>query len=711
MSESRPGDTFQPGDVLNNTYRIEAILGRGGTSEVYRARSEISGRVVAVKVLRGELSSNEDYLVLMRREEDVREIRHDAIVRYFDNQRTDEGRVYLVMDHVDGRGLDAVMRDGPLAAGDVMTIARRVADGLAAAHAKGIVHRDLSPDNIILKGGDPAQAVIIDFGIAKDVNPDAHTIVGSDFAGKFSYAAPEQLAGRTDARSDVYALGATLLAAFRGRRPDVGSNPIEVLETKKRPPDLSGVPEPLAGLIGRMMAPEPENRFQSAAEIVGAIDAAPVTAGDAGADDRTVVAPPPKTARPAAPASPNPSGGARKGRGGLWAALAVALLAAIGAAAWLTGAADRIAGGPPLPVADPYEFAAARGADGAVTARGVLPSEDARERMDALLGSLGGGGDLTLASGAIGPDWEDRLLTAVDAVAVLPEWRVSAIGDRIDVTGRAEDAAQEDAVQASLAPAYPDGAPGRIDISAPAPFLSPDDVRAAIGPLADCGPLRLSAAPPTGYGPSDPIGVAGAVASPEARVALSDTLRTLAKGRPVDLDVETLNPALCTVDAALPQAAPAGFDVDLGFGDRAGPNVSGVYLVGENPVIDVVIPEDVTTGYLYVSAIDVSGAVFHMLPNLQRPENAIEALRDGRDGDVPVRVAYPLAESGAGRIAFTVDEDTLGKTRIEVIHSDAPLFEVARPTTESAASYAEALMTEAGAVRSLDSRILTLEAP
>ena len=709
MTGSRPGDTFQPGDVLNNTYRIEAILGRGGTSEVYRARSEISGRVVAVKVLRGELSSNEDYLVLMRREEDVREIRHDAIVRYFDNQRTDEGRVYLVMDHVDGRGLDAVMRDGPVAAGDVLTVARRVADGLAAAHAKGIVHRDLSPDNIILKNGDPAQAVIIDFGIAKDVNPDAHTIIGSDFAGKFSYAAPEQLAGRTDARSDVYALGATLLAAFRGRTPDVGANPIEVLEAKKRPPDLSGVPEPLAGLIGRMMAPEPERRFQSAAEIVRAIDAG--RAGDA--DERTVVAPAPRTApAPRAPRAGDPAPPAvpRKGRGGLWAALAVLSLAALGLAAWLTGAAD-LGRAPALPVAEPYELTAARSADGAVTANGVVPSEEARAELDALLASLGGGGDLTLASGAIGPDWDARVLAAVDAVAILPEWRMTATGDRIDVSGRAEDAAQKDAVEAALAPAFPDGAPGRIDISAPAPFLSPDEVRAALASVSDCGDLRIAEAPPTGFGPQDAIGVSGAVASAATRAALSDALRAIAGGRSVDLDVETLNPALCTVDAALPRAAPGGFGIDLGFGDRSGPNVSGVYLVGENPVIDVMIPEGVTSGYLYVSAIDVSGTVFHLLPNLQRPENAVEALRGGRRGDVAVRVAYPLAESGPGRIAFTVDEDTLGKTRIEVIHSDGPLFEVARPTTESAASYAEALVNEAGAVRSLDSRVLTLEAP
>ncbi|MEM6659674.1 MAG: serine/threonine protein kinase, partial [Pseudomonadota bacterium] len=86
-SKNNPG-IFEIGDVLNNTYRIDKVLGLGGTSEVYRAVSEISGRIVAIKALRAEFSRNEDFLNLMTREEAMREIRHDAIVRYYDNQRT-----------------------------------------------------------------------------------------------------------------------------------------------------------------------------------------------------------------------------------------------------------------------------------------------------------------------------------------------------------------------------------------------------------------------------------------------------------------------------------------------------------------------------------------------------------------------------------------------------------------------------------------------
>ena len=212
MIESRPGDAFQPGELLNNTYRIESILGRGGTSDVYKARSEISGRLMALKVLKAELSGNDDYLVLLTREEEIRDIRHDAVVRYSECSRTQSGHIYLLMDYVEGPGLDKRLKQGPMPADELLTVCRRVAEGLQAAHSRNIVHRDLSPDNIILRDGEPSQAIIIDFGIAKDTNPGAETIVGNEFAGKYAYAAPEQLNGQTDARSDIYSLGALLLA-------------------------------------------------------------------------------------------------------------------------------------------------------------------------------------------------------------------------------------------------------------------------------------------------------------------------------------------------------------------------------------------------------------------------------------------------------------------------------------------------------------------
>ncbi|MEP1494841.1 serine/threonine-protein kinase, partial [Pseudophaeobacter sp.] len=272
MITSQPGDLFQPGDLLNNTYRIEMLLGRGGTSNVYKARSEISGNLVAIKVLKQEFSGNEDFTVLMAREENIREIRHDAVVRYSENHRTPDGHIYLLMDYIDGPGLDKKLKQGPMDAADLLIICRRVAEGLKAAHARNIVHRDLSPDNIILRDGNPAQAVIIDFGIAKDTNPGAQTIVGNEFAGKYSYAAPEQLSGNTDARADIYSLGALLLANFRGAAPSLGANPMEVVENKQKPLNTEGLPTPFKQLIERMCDPDPDRRLGSAADVLTFLD-------------------------------------------------------------------------------------------------------------------------------------------------------------------------------------------------------------------------------------------------------------------------------------------------------------------------------------------------------------------------------------------------------------------------------------------------------
>ncbi len=132
-------------------------------------------------------------------------------------------------------------------------------------------------------------------------------------------------------------------------------------------------------------------------------------------------------------------------------------------------------------------------------------------------------------------------------------------------------------------------------------------------------------------------------------------------------------------------------------------------------MIDIVLPDDVTDGFLSVSILDVSGNVFHVLPNVNRPDHDIASLRAGRDGAVPVRVAFPLEEAAADRLAFTVDATTLGKSKVIALLSGAPLFDEMRPTTESAGGFAQALRrrSETGDVLlwSLDTRILTSAEP
>ncbi|NBZ90098.1 serine/threonine protein kinase [Stagnihabitans tardus] len=741
MADSRPGDIFQPGDLLNNTYRIEEVLGRGGTSEVYKARNDISGRFVAIKVLKSEFSGDEAFLTLMRREEEIREIRHDAVVRYSENHRTPEGLVYLVMDHVDGPGLDLVLKQGGMGADDLVKVCRRVASGLAVAHGRRIIHRDLSPDNIILKHGRPEEAVIIDFGIAKDANPGAQTIVGNEFAGKYAYAAPEQLAGKTDARSDLYALGALLLATFRGKRPDPGANPMEVVQKKGQALDTSGVPEPLKSLIDRLAAPDPAQRFQTAEEVLRFIDSA-------SADERTVIVPRAASgaasgaAPPTAPAVERPpvapptevqaraaeapavigtlSGAkaaapapAPRSKAGLWAVLALVLLGVGGGGAWYSGALSSLTA-PALPRAEPYSLIVDKAEGAPPRAVGVVPSVEVLEALKTAVEAQGGKADLSLASGDIGPSWGADVLAVVEAVQKLDSFKLAVTGNEAAVSGATTDAGLQEAAMAAVGklPGVLQGQ-GQIELVAKVPqFLTADDLKPVLAQEADCGDLVLVDPPALGYGKEDTIQVAGRLAKPEQQVALFDALSSAAPGRKVDLKIELLNPSLCQIETALPEAHDGPFRFDFGFGDRPDDNPSGRYFVGENPVIDLVIPAEVTTGYVSVAIVDVSGNVYHLLPNLNRPENSVEALRAGQAGEVKVRIAYPLADNDdPAHIAFTVDATTLGKSKVVVLQSGSPLFPEMRPTTESVGGYAQALKAEVEAgkldVLSINSRILT----
>ncbi|MEM9344826.1 MAG: protein kinase [Pseudomonadota bacterium] len=700
MIGARPGDTFQPGDLLNNTYRVEAVLGRGGTSEVYRARSEISGRPVAVKALKAEFAENREFLALLTREEEIREIRHEAVVRYSENHRTSDGKVYLVMDYIDGPRLDERMRQGGLPMVDLLTIAGRVASGLKAAHAQNIVHRDLSPDNIILRNGSPAEAVIIDFGIAKDETPGAETIVGQEFAGKYSYAAPEQMHGQTDARSDLYSLGALLLAAFRGERPDAGRNPMEVVKRKEEPLDTAGVPEPLKSIIDKLSDPAPEKRFQSAQALLDALGPGAVEEDD----ETTIVAPPPGK-KPKKPP-------AKSGRGGLIAVVGVVvLLAAGGAGAAFMGLIPGI-GPSRLPLADPFTLVINNPRDAAPTAQGVVPTEEMVAELTGFMDSIGGTAEVSAARGPIAETWGDDVLTLLETVEPLSEWTVTLENDTASLSALAENRDTRAAVLRALSGGMPGALSGPIEIVQGPVILPVPEVDALLRQFADCGPLRLVSPPTeTGYAMDDTISVAGRLSSQRTRVALADAILAVAGDRQLVIDTALLNPALCAVDVALPAAPSGGLSVDYSFGGDGATNPSGTFKVGDNPVIDIIIPGDVTTGYLSVSVVDVSGNVFHLLPNIARPDNAVEVLRDGRTGAVPVRVAFSQEEAaGTSLIAFLVDSSALGTSRIIAVHSDTPLFDGLRPTTESAGAYAEALRFQTQnnplAIRSVDTELL-----
>lgn len=694
MIDSRPSDIFQPGEILNSTYRIEGILGRGGTSEVYKAKSEVSGRYVALKVLSSEFSNNDDYLVLMKREEEIRDVRHDAVVRYSEISRTRDGKVYLTMDFLDGPSLEDKLKSGGMSADDLMAVAARVAEGLIATHARNIIHRDLSPDNILLRNGRPDEAVIIDFGIARDTNPGAATIVGNEFAGKYSYAAPEQLSGNTDARSDIYALGALLLATFRGAKPNVGRNPLEFVESKKAPLDVSGVPEPLGALIARMTDPDPDGRFQSAHELLDAIH--PSFHG-------TVIGTPVSDVSRIRPDAARSA--ADEGSRGfpVKPLVAVAAVLAIAAGLYFSRVLDPLLA-PRLPTADPYVLFAQGGLDMPTTINGNVPDEELQADLVEMAQGNGGSADVVLATGNIAETWSEAIEFVLDEVVPLEEWTVSVDGNFVQIVGRADSSATGDAIEQSLMSAEVLAAlTVDTQILAEPERLPWGDVEAVMSRRADCGPLTLVNPPFEGYAASDPIVIRGDVSASRTREALFQDLTAIAESRRVMIDVAVAGPEACLLDMIFDTFGPGGFDIRFSRGKTGEAVPSGEFKPDQNPVIEVEVPADATTGYLWVSSINDSGEVINILPTDAHPETSIEALRGGLDGGMPVRVAYTLAErDGPGGdpnlIALLLD-DTLGASRIVAIHSETPLFDNPRPISESLEGFFDALHSEVKAGR------------
>jgi outer membrane protein assembly factor BamD (BamD/ComL family) len=271
---------LQPGVVLNNTHRVDQMLGRGGMGEVYRGTNVHTGDQVAIKVIRPELVDDGHMRDLFLREAmALRKIRHPAIVSYEGASADASGRLYLVMDFVEGPSLAQFVTQRPLTPAEMRGLRRRVAEGLQAAHDQNVVHRDLSPDNIILRGGDLNQATIIDFGIARRTDAAKTSLIGQSFAGKVEYAAPEQFGmytGAADARSDIYTLGLVLVAAVQGHPLDMGTSPVAAIDARKKVPDLSRVPPELRPGLTRMLEPDPAARPQSMRDVAAldALDAA-----------------------------------------------------------------------------------------------------------------------------------------------------------------------------------------------------------------------------------------------------------------------------------------------------------------------------------------------------------------------------------------------------------------------------------------------------
>lgn len=636
LKEPQPHDVFQAGQILNNTYEIKGLLGRGGTGEVYLAHHQIVEREMAIKVLNSIFSGNDDYLELMKREEQMRMIINDAVVRYNECSRTAEGHVYLVMDYIDGPSLNDVMADRQLDVGDLMIVAQRVLEGLVATHAQGVVHRDLSPDNIILRKGDPGRATIIDFGIAKDTSAGARTIVGNDFAGKYEYAAPEQLEGTATDRSDLYALGASLLAALRQQVPEVGRSPMEIWRTKQEPLDVSGVPAPLDGLISWLSAPESGARPTSAAEALDHVRNLLETGGET--DSPTVVPTPRREA--ATPSSVTPQAEARastpppahvtgvpkskpaakdKADDGkkrspavpIAAGLAIAVL--IGAGLWLSG----LVGGR-LPIAAPYRFEAVLGAQGNGSLAGNAPSEEAANVLaNAFNRSTGvsvAPDALALARGAPSENWAARVGDLLRLLAPLETFSLALSDSAGQLEGFAPNTTVRNETERRLeAWANAASVALAVDVVAGPLVLTPQDLQPTLDALSTCGRLFQSGNDSGAYALGDTITITGDVASDRDAEALRNGLAQTVGDRNLQVNTTTLNDDLCAIRAVLP---PVTGDVVIRLysGETGERSTTGVFRTGQNPVVDVEVPATMTEGWLWVLVVDNTGKVFHILP-------------------------------------------------------------------------------------------------
>jgi eukaryotic-like serine/threonine-protein kinase len=272
-----------PGTRLNGIYEIERLIAVGGMGEVYKGRAIQTGDAVAIKTIRPEMAENESALMLFRKEAAaLHNLYHEAIVRYYVfSVDPDLGAPYLAMEYVDGEPLADVLKRGPLDYDAVRVLQRRLAGGLQAAHELGIVHRDVSPDNIILPSGNVSRAKIIDFGIARTTLFGDATVIGGGFAGKFSYVSPEQLGlfgGEVTPKSDIYSLGLVLAEALTGRPLDMGGSQVEVVEKRRKVPDLRGVDGRMRPLLERMLQPKPGDRIGTMAEVAAWQPAVPPSA-------------------------------------------------------------------------------------------------------------------------------------------------------------------------------------------------------------------------------------------------------------------------------------------------------------------------------------------------------------------------------------------------------------------------------------------------
>jgi serine/threonine protein kinase len=258
--------------LLGDRYEVGRLLGAGGMAEVYEGRDRLLARRVAIKVLLGELGKDPSFLVRFKREaQAAASLSHPNVVAVYDTG-VQGSTHFIVMEYVEGRTLRDLLRiGGPPPPERAALIAADVCDALAAAHARGLIHRDVKPGNVMLTPDGTVK--VMDFGIARATSSETitqtHAVIGTA-----QYISPEQVEGReVDARGDLYSLGCLLYEMLTGRVPFSGESPVAIAYRHVRedpvPPRRINprIPPALEAITLRAMAKHPAHRYQTAAEL------------------------------------------------------------------------------------------------------------------------------------------------------------------------------------------------------------------------------------------------------------------------------------------------------------------------------------------------------------------------------------------------------------------------------------------------------------
>jgi serine/threonine-protein kinase len=331
--------------VYGGRYEVLGRAGAGGMAEVYRARDELLGRQVALKVLSERFAHDSSFVERFRREaQSAANLSHPNIVSLYD-YGSDDGAYFIVMEFIEGQALSEIIAtEAPLMPERAADIAADVAGALQRAHSAGLVHRDIKPANIMITS--TGQTKVTDFGIARALGHGEQTMTQTGMViGTASYLSPEQAQGkRVDARSDVYSLGCVLYEMLTGKVPFPGDTPLAVAykhvrENAEPPSKLNpDVPAGLDAIVLKALAKNPDNRYEGAAEmredLQRFLEGQNVLATPLLSDATTVAAPVGGTEVMGRAESVYPPQ-ERRGRGaGFWILLSLLILALFGLLAW-----------------------------------------------------------------------------------------------------------------------------------------------------------------------------------------------------------------------------------------------------------------------------------------------------------------------------------------------------------------------------------------